>query len=86
MPLSAAEKQRHYRERKKAQLGEAVVREADAARKRLERKLNPEAVREHARLQMAQYRARLKMLADPKPDLPAYSRISSQTCAKRRVE
>ncbi len=64
--LSAAEKQKHYREHKKAEIGEAVVRENDAARKRLLRKQNLQAIHECEKQWFAKHHAELKEAADPK--------------------
>ncbi len=83
MTLSAAEKQKHYREYKKAEIGEAVVRENDAARKRLSKKRNIQAIREREKRRIAKYRAELNILkvtADPKQDMSPYS--MSQKCTK----
>ena len=85
--LSAAEKQRRYRERK-AELGEAACKEMHNAAERLKRKMNPEAVRERHNLKQQKWRAakRTTAAAELTADISAYSTSSSRKRAKRHAE
>ena len=60
MALTAAEKQKRYRERKKAELGESVLKQKESIRKRAAREKNGDAIRQKEREYKRQYRASKK--------------------------
>ena len=88
MALTAAEKQKRYREHKKAELGENVWREKCNAADRLAKQKDPQAIREHKNLTQRKRRAAHKAAAaaDQEPSTPPYSTKSSEMRAKRRAE
>lgn len=90
MGLSAAEKQRRYRERQKAKLGEAAVKAKEAAYKRAVYQKDPQVAREKQRQKMQSWRAS-KQAAEAVPSTPtsaapdAYSAPSSLSRAVKRA-
>ena len=88
MPLTAAEKQRRYRERKKASIGEKTWKQQDAERKRIYRTRNLEETREKERAKIRRWRALKKKEADSEQvsnTKPPYSNPSSLSRAVRRA-
>lgn len=88
MALSGAEKQRRYRERQKAKLGEAAAKAKEAAYQRSSYRKNPEKSREQTKLKVQSWRASKKAASSPTPASTSpqpYSAASSLSRAMKRA-
>ena len=82
MGLSAAEKQKRYRERKKAETGHDAMKKRDAERKRNARQKDTQAERKKERERKQKLRAKRKA---EKADHAPYSAPASHSRAVKRV-
>ena len=83
MPLTAAEKQRRYRERKKAKMGPEIWKRKDCERKKRARAANPDLSKKKHRENMRRWRATKKVRSEG--DKEPYQAKSSLARAVNRA-